>query len=295
MTTPQRCSRCLLYAGMRFHLLPRQLDPAVTRAFFIGDDGICSVCKTYASRLDRKRIDAELASFILNHTAPGAPPAIVALSGGKDSICALVTCVRRLQLPTIAMLYDNGFIPPEVIAQAARVCEALETPFEIVRPSPDEAQAFDRLVEGATSQVATPCAACSASIFRALDARADVLGSRWLVLGTNYHAAWSEPLSAVNVRKTAGGRVIRRIHLPFAMSLTHDTLLETLDELGVVVHKQRGASSNCRVPELVQARVAPTLGHPTELEDLALEVMAGHLRREAALDELARIEGRSNR
>lgn len=291
----QRCTRCLLYAGMRFHLLQRQLDPSVTQRFAIGDDGVCSVCKTYEARFDRKRIDAELASFILDHTKPDAAPAIVALSGGKDSICSLVLCVRRLQIPTVAMLYDNGFIPAEVIEQAARVCEALGTPFEVVRPSSDEARTFNGLVERASSQVATPCAACSASIFRALDARADQLGSQWLVLGTNYHAGWSDPLSAVNVRKTASGRIIRRIHLPFAMGLTHDTMLETLDELGVVVHKQRGASSNCRVPELVQARVAPTLGHPTELEDLALEVMAGHLRREAALDELARIEGRANR
>src|SRR5262245_51654261 len=146
MSEPQRCSRCLLYAGMRFHLLQRQLDPEVTRTFTLDADGVCSICKAYAARLDWGLIDAELASFILEHARADGPPAIVALSGGKDSLCSLVLCVRQLKIPTVALLYDNGFIPSEVIDQARRVCETLGTPFEVVRPTADEARTFADLV-----------------------------------------------------------------------------------------------------------------------------------------------------
>jgi PP-loop superfamily ATP-utilizing enzyme len=288
-----RCKRCLLYSGMNFHILSRQLAPEVTRDFHIGADGVCSICTAYEAHLDWQAIDNELAMFIVDHAKADAAPAIVAFSGGKDSMAALVQCVRTLKIPTVALLYDNGFIPDDVIEQATRVCEALDVPFEIARQAPTDARAFADIVDNATAKTASPCNACSAQIFKFLEAKADALGSTWLVVGTNYHAGWQQPITALNTRKTPRGRLIRRIHLPFAMRMTHDDTLSILDDLGAVIHKQRGASSNCRVPEIVQGRIAKSLGHPTELEDLSLEVMAGHLTRQAALAELARIESAS--
>lgn len=285
----KRCTRCILYEGMRFHLLRHQLTPALVDQFSIADDGVCSLCRAYEARMDKVALDAELATFLMAHPTPEAPPAIVAVSGGKDSLNSLLQCVRTLNVPCVAVLYDNGYIPDEVIEQSVRFCEHLEVPLTIAKPTAPEHAAFTKLVEGASSQKVTPCSTCSGSIFRAIDAKADELGSTYVVLGTNYHASFGDRVSASSFRRTPSGRTIRRLHLPFAMRLTHAQTVEALDELGAVIHKQRGASSNCRVPELVQNRVAPELGHPTELEDMALEIMAGHLTRASALEELERI------
>jgi len=123
-----------------------------------------------------------------------------------------------------------------------------------------------------------------------------------MVSGTNYPAHWQPVdqegdderhrwrIQASHGLLSPTGRALRLIHLPFALRLTHDGVREALGGLGVdlddVTRAVGGISSNCRVPGLVQGPIARALGHVPEQEDLALEVLSGHRRREDAIAEL---------
>jgi hypothetical protein len=136
---------------------------------------------------------------------------------------------------------------------------------------------------------------------RRFGALADARGAPWLISGTNYPAFWEIAvgddgravgrMQASHALATPAGRMWRVLHLPFALRLGHGALRETLRSLDVdldeVTAAVGGISSNCRVPGLVQARVGPALGHVPEQEDLALEVVSGHLSRDEALVALA--------
>ncbi len=276
---PRRCRTCVLYEGMRFALLGQQLPPDLVQGFAIHEDGECSLCRAY--RVDEAGLAEELEAFVAAHRAQPAP-VLVALSGGKDSVAALSLVVEGLGLDAAALLLDNGFIPTSVVDEASRLCRRLSTPLRVARLPPALAAELPALVEGFGPGRRLPCSTCSSGIFQALRQAADELGSHHVALGTNYHAAWRDGPRATSRLRSRAGRPLGRIHLPFAARRRRADTLRDVERLGVTLYRGSGHSTNCRVPGLLAA-AAPDLGHPVELEDMALEIMSGHLGRDEAL------------
>ena len=277
------CRRCLSYEGMNHYMNRRAVPARILRAFEIGADGVCNICKAYDAALDEERRGRELVQLMAAAAKGGA---VVAFSGGKDSLSTLYIARERLGLHVTAFLFDNGFIPRPVVAQSERVCRELGVELRIGRPSASEQRAFLRIVETARAEDAPPCDTCSDMITRELARVVDDVEATAVLLGTNYWIQWGEQLHAVAVRTTRSGRSVLFANLPFAARVTHADVLKNVKALHADVLAMPGLSSNCRVPALVQKRLGVDIGHVPELEDLSLEVMVGHRTRASALDEL---------
>lgn len=262
------CSSCLLYEGMSLFLHPA-LASLPAMPVRILDDGRCSVCHLWDERFAPKLLDAECERF-----EEDARPVIVLFSGGKDSAAALAL-TKKLGKQTHALLFDNGFIPTEVLVQAQATCDRIGVPLWIERGGLDLEPALRVL--NASSR--TPCEACINAVYVHASRRAREIDAGYIVQGTNYFSSWKTfPLGT---RHLVDDRLV--IHLPFVRRQTWAQTQALLDEVGFVPSDLVGVSSNCRVPALVQARVADDIGHVPELEDLSLEIIAGHLTRAEAL------------
>jgi PP-loop superfamily ATP-utilizing enzyme len=242
--------------------------------------GACSVCCAYDAAYSAKGVRDDLKAFELAMAqvpAPG-PAAVVALSGGKDSLSALYLARAVRGWRVAAYLFDNGFIPAPVIAQAQRVCDALGVTLEVDTLEGARRRAFARSVATVTATGATPCDACALDVNRGLERLCARLGTPQVIFGTNFYGSWLDRPSPLAF---TGGLTF--LNLPYALGITAAQARANVKALGAVIHEFKGVSSNCRVPELVQRRIGRTLGHVPELEVLSLEVMVGHLPRAEAL------------
>src|SRR5438128_11675665 len=94
------------------HYMNRRAIPATLLwAYHIDDDGICNVCRAYDAAFDAERVRLQLTQLIVGARAGGA---VVAFSGGKDSLSTLYIAKERLGLDVVAFLFDNGFMPSVV-------------------------------------------------------------------------------------------------------------------------------------------------------------------------------------
>ncbi|HEY0880613.1 MAG TPA: hypothetical protein VGD87_03725, partial [Archangium sp.] len=73
--------------------------------------GPCSLCRAYDEAFSQQALDEELAQFetMLARRKKG-PAALVAISGGKDSLSTLYLA-RKRGWRVEGYLFDNGFIP----------------------------------------------------------------------------------------------------------------------------------------------------------------------------------------
>ncbi|MBI5509505.1 MAG: hypothetical protein HY903_12205 [Deltaproteobacteria bacterium] len=279
----RRCKSCLLYDGMRFYLIRDVLPTDLLEGFHIAADGVCSICHAYRDAYDRGGIERDLELFRRSTAGVHRPAALLALSGGKDSMSALYLARRVLRLDLVALLFDNGFVPREVVARARRACASLQVELEVVRAPARWRQSFGDAVDAAGLSSPPPCNVCGAEIIEALADRAAALGTPWVIWGTNYFAAWTDRPSAVGRRLLSAGRQLAEINLPYAMQIKAAAARANAKRLGATPVAIPGVSTNCLVPHQVARALLPTLGHVPELEVLALEVIVGHCSRRAAL------------
>jgi PP-loop superfamily ATP-utilizing enzyme len=268
---------------MSFYLIRDVLPSALLDDFHLDAEGICPVCRALATALVPEGIEADLNLFRASTLLSPGPAAVLALSGGKDSMSALYLARRVLQLNLVALLFDNGHLPRPVVARAQRACRALEVELVVARPSALWRRRFDAGVRDVALHRPVPCDVCGTAIIEALAALAAQRGAPWIIWGTNYFAAWTDRLYAVGRRQLPGNRSIAEINLPFALRLTAAQARRNARRLGANVTAVRGLSSNCRVPHRVSRALLPSLGHVPELEVLALEVQVGHRTRRGAL------------
>jgi PP-loop superfamily ATP-utilizing enzyme len=282
------CTRCLCYEDMTWFLHPHTL-PKALRAVTIAADGVCSVCHAYLASVDESELRKEADYF----ASQCSGPVIVLFSGGKDSLATLVAAKQRLNLDVIALLYDNGLIPDEVIAKGRALCARLDVPLHVHKDVylPDgDGRTFLDVASAIVATDRTPCIACGKNLYRAAAELALANQSEWLIQGTHYFAQWNKRPGSFRVFPSHG-HMMKVIHLPYAIGLTNDDVKKTLADLDVVPADVPGVSTNCLLPARVQVRVSDDLGHVPELEDLAFEVMVGHVTREDAIRELQRKSG----
>lgn len=254
------CVRCLLDDGL----------PGIT----LSAAGLCEACsepappateaKLFHDRLVRGEIERR-----------GDYDAIVAFSGGKDSVGTLVHLSRQ-SLRLRAVLFDNGFIPSPVIEQAHRIAERCGADFEVV--SQDLTAAFRGAIASRTFDPA-PCTICMRAVWTAMDAVAGRYGSEIVCSGHRY---------------PPGLKALERTHLrwtlavPVAASLSSTRLAELRAEVGYEEPAVPGQSSNCLVPRAVELAYEDWFGFNPALFELSKEVRSGLVSKDEARAALQR-------
>lgn len=274
---------------MRYFQIRGFAPPGLLEALSVPPRGPCSLCRAYREAFDARAVADDLARFELGLAQPtrSGLSAVVAVSGGKDSLSTLYLAKVSRDWKVGAYLFDNGFIPPEVVAQVRAVCDRLEVPLHVHALEGRARAAFAREVATVTAVSRTPCDTCAHTLNDGLAALCRRWGVRHVVFGTNFYASWLWHPSPVGFLPL-GTDTLTTVNLPYALGVTAAQARRHVRRLGARVIDLRGVSTNCRVPEVVQRRVGRALGHAPELEVLSLEVMVGHLPRAAALRTLAR-------
>ncbi len=127
VSTPDRiCSRCVL--------------SAVFPGIQIGDDGLCSICRSAPTIEEmagmRESLRLETRKVLENRRGDGPYDCLVAFSGGKDSSFVLQLLVGEYGARCLALTVDNGFLSTEALKNGHRVTASLEVDFLVFKPSP---------------------------------------------------------------------------------------------------------------------------------------------------------------
>lgn len=287
------CPRCLLRSDSQLEVL-RFFWPAREFELEVPPGRPCSFCADVERYLDRDALRAEREAFLADATGP----LFLAYSGGKDSTAALYHLRRELDVPVVAVLFDNGFIPAAVIDYARGVCAELGA--ELIVDAGDGGPRR-RLRRGFARRLRVAfrgphndvCAICGKTFMRRFRQIMAARGADSIALGNNFwvHSPHTSPPGVGPDRMTAthrathpDGRTVRRIHLTFAASITHRRIQAILDEIGFHDAGFTGYTTNCVLSDF-QDHTRERDGQRTDWsrEYLSLEVSAGYIEREDAL------------
>ncbi len=145
MDRVKHCARCIL--------------PESFPGISLGEDGVCSVCRTWEQGEDKRREGQdhhlELFRRLVDKTresrahAGGSYDLLMAYSGGKDSTFTLGVLCRRFGLKVLALTFDNGFMAPGARENIRKVTTALGVDHLMVTPAFDTLRkAFAASVSG---------------------------------------------------------------------------------------------------------------------------------------------------
>jgi hypothetical protein len=252
------CTRCVLpetFPGIKFD-----------------EHGVCNHCRMAPSdeRNDKGRHDAEarFAALIQEHKGRGCYDVIVGYSGGKDSTYSLKV-FKELGLRTLAVTYDNGFLPDGTLRNIRNVVEHLGIDHQLVKPRFDVlAKVFRRAAEKplfgakAAERAADMCTACIAfvkfGILRlAIEMEVPFIGYGW--------SPGQIPLSAAIVKNN-----------PEIVRVTQRQILEPLaelfplDDLRPYFLEERHFAK----PALFPYNVSPVAFAPSYSEEMVIETVS---------------------
>jgi len=261
MNDSQKCTNCLIPEGTTF------LDDFFTVAnnyqenkanisqVQLNQDGLCNYCFLYQQNYDREIIKAEINEFI---QAPQTNPdyqVIVALSGGKDSVSALVVAVKYLNLKVLAFTYDNGFIPSGVIEQAKRICQDLDVDYlvakkELYKEFQNEYfQNSSGLWEAKTG--VDFCRVCSGQIWSQLKALMLEKNIFRVIYGNKTYTKLTPKVSSLKrfyLEQNGFNEEARSINLLFALQISVSEQEHLLQMVGWQDPGLAGYTSNCLIP-----------------------------------------------
>ena len=293
------CPTCLLTDASKPEVL-RYFWPEQDVVVELAEDGPCSFCRDVERYLDVDRLREERDEFF----ARAKRPIFLAYSGGKDSTATLYHLRRELDVPVIAVLFDNGFIPSEVLVYAQKVCDQLDAELIIDRqPGAGERldRGFQRRLKVAFRGVRNDvCAPCSKTFMRRFHHMIIERGADSIVLGNNFwvhspHTSGGEDppfMTSTWDKRLLDGSVVHNINLPFASRITYGRTQEILAEIGFHQAAFRGYTTNCVLSDF-QDYVREKDGQVTDWgrEYLSLEVSSGYITRDEALAKLESAAG----
>ena len=295
-----RCRRCLLPNQVRllhdfYPIAADSLpDDPQARTISLDAEGLCPYCRLYAERYDAEALKTELLGFVSAVRRSGKP-VLVALSGGKDSLCALFLLAQVLGLPTRAFTFDNGFLPRSVLAQTARICADLGVPWEPVRQSLKAAfqDEYQSDAQGRL-QARTGLDFCQLCAGHIRDVMVEVCrreGMGYVVFGNKSYTTLEPKVSSLKQVPVPDGEPILTLNLLFALGTSTGQQQNMLADMGWQDPGLSGYTSNCLIPGLVAAARERRLGLPSDAGYIELELRSGAYRREEAQALLERHAG----
>lgn len=253
-----RCKQCLIKEGTRlsndFYAVSKNDQSENTQSIALNSERICQYCVLYNQNYDKEFIDYEL-SYFLEENKENNFHSIVALSGGKDSITTLYIAKKILKLNVIAMTYDNGFIPKNIIEQSKEICDLLEVPYIVCKQ--DMYKEFKdeyKLDKQGVWQANTGqdfCGFCSKNIWKYIKKIAIEHNIYKVILGNKIYSKLSPTVSSLKKIQINDGDNIKKIsciNLLFSMNISKTYQKEILNILGWRNPNLKGYTSNCLIP-----------------------------------------------
>lgn len=255
-----RCNNCLIKEGTTllkdFFAIAKDELSKDSKTITLNENGICQYCQIYKNNYDKEFLDYELAYFINNKGSDDdSYHSIVALSGGKDSLTALYLAKVVLKLNVIAMTYDNGFIPEEVIEQSRRICNELDIPYivcqqEMYNEFKSEYKPDNEGVWEARTGIDF-CSLCSKNIWKYLKELCLEYKIDKVILGNKIYSSLEPKVSSIKKFPIYDNQVLKKIsciNLLFALKISKTEQKEILKKLSWVSPNLKGYTSNCLVP-----------------------------------------------
>lgn len=244
-------------------------DERTAKIDVINGKPICRECQVYLKHpIDRDAVRRELEELMKK-----VDKAIVAYSGGKDSVVALylakeVYGVKELE----AVMIDHGLMAEEAIANARRIAEHLGVPFKLLRYD------YSDIFREALMKAESPCRRCSKRTMEKLRKYALRNGYRYIITGHEL------PFGHRPYRLMSGG--VTQVRLLSMM--TEEERFEILKKLPFEFPELPGYTTNCLVLGPALELYWEKHGHSFEHRRIAALVRYGLMRRERAERELER-------
>jgi predicted PP-loop superfamily ATPase len=242
-------------------------DERTAKIDIINGKPLCRECQIYLRHpINAEEVRRELEEFMKN-----VDRAVVAYSGGKDSVVALYLAKEVYLVPELeAVMVDHGLMAEEAIENARRIAGHLGVEFRVLRYD------YSDIFREALLKAQSPCRACSRRTMEKLRKYALRNGYRYIITGHEL------PFGHHPYRKMSGG--ITQIRL-LAMMTEHDRL-KILEKLPFEFPKLPGYTTNCLVLGPALERYWEVHGHSFEQRRIAALVRYGLMDRERAEKEL---------
>lgn len=244
-------------------------DERTAKIDVIDGKPVCRECQVYLKHLvDRKKVRKEVEELMKN-----VDKAVVAYSGGKDSVVTLYLAKEAYRVPELeAVMIDHGLMAEEAIANARRVAEALEVPFKVLRYD------YSDIFREALLKAQSPCRRCSRRTMEKLRKYAIKKGYRYIITGHEL------PFGHRPYRVMSGGVVQVRL----LSMMSEEERLEILERLPFEFPELPGYTTNCLVLGPALERYWEVHGHSFEQRRIAALVRYGLMDREKAERELSK-------
>ncbi|WP_297476778.1 7-cyano-7-deazaguanine synthase [Thermococcus sp.] len=244
-------------------------DERTAKIDVIDGKPICRECQVYL----RHPIDGEAVRRELEEIMQKVDRAIVAYSGGKDSVVALYLAKEVYKVPELeAVMIDHGLMAKEAIGNARRIAEHLGIPFKLLRYD------YSDIFREALLKAQSPCRACSKRTMEKLRKYALRNGYRYIITGHEL------PFGHHPYRLMSGG--ITQIRLLSMM--TEEERFEILKKLPFEFPELPGYTTNCLVLGPALELYWKKHGYSFEQRRIAALVRYGLMSRERAERELER-------
>jgi len=242
-------------------------DERTAKIDIIDGKPLCRECQVYLKHpIDRERVRKELEELIGE-----VERAVIAYSGGKDSVVALYLAKEVYKIPELeAVMIDHGLMAEEAIENARRIAEHLNVPFKVLRYD------YSDIFREALLKGQSPCRACSKRTMEKLRKYAIKNGYRFIITGHEL------PFGHHPYRLMSGGIVQIRL----LSMMREEERFEILKGLPFEFPELPGYTTNCLVLGPALQRYWEKHGHSFEQRRIAALVRYGLMNRERAEKEL---------
>ncbi len=241
-------------------------DERIVPVTIVDGRPLCRECVKQLPHVpNRKKILEELDS-IMEHV----DRAVLAFSGGKDSVVALYIARERYGVDVDAVMVDHGFMAREAIENAKRIAEHFKVPFHVIRAD------YTDIFRDALSRGESPCSRCSDRTMSLLRQYAQENGYKYIITGHEI------PFGGRPYRRMKNGILQIRI----LSMLSEEERMEILRQLPFRYPELPGYTTNCLVLGVAIERFCKKYGYSPEHRRLATLVRLGLMSRDRA-EELA--------
>ncbi len=242
-------------------------DERTAKIDIVNGNPLCRECQVYLKHpIDREKIRRELEELMRE-----VDKAILAYSGGKDSVVALYLAKEVYKVPEIeAVMIEHGLMAREAVENARRIAEHLGVPFTLLEYD------YSDIFREALLKGQSPCRACSKRTLGKLRKYALRKGYKYIITGHEL------PFGHHPYRLMSGGVVQIRL---LAM-MSEKERFEILKRLPFEFPELPGYTTNCLVLGPALERYWEKNGHSFEQRRIAALVRYGLMSRERAEKEL---------